>query len=572
MEIGVFSGLLGLMLVLGFAAARWRQPSSIHSLEEWGVGGRAFGNWTTWFLLGGSMFTAYTFVAVPALTYGVGAMGFFAIPFAILTTPLAYLLSTRIWSVAHARGYVTPAEFVRDRFGSRGLAAMVAVTGIVATMPYVAVQLIALQAVFKTLGIAGDWPLVISIAMISISTFRSGLRAPALLSIAKDVLLIWVVLSAVLIVAMSGGWGATFDAASTWFSRTPSPADGITLGGRAGEIGYVSIIVGSALSIFAYPHAITGILAAKDRATVQRNTAALPIYALALGLMGMLGFFAISKGVLPVGGDLNTVTPQMFHKLFPAWSAGVAYAALGVAALIPAAVMSISAANLFTRSIYKEYLRPEATPREEARVSRWASLVVKFGAVLFILFVNPQYSAELQLIGGAVVLQTIPAVFIGLMTRWFHRYALAAGLIVGLGFSIGLLYRIPDYAVTGLPVPGSHFGGASWPLANWGFPTTATVYVGVLALALNLAIVVVGSLVLQLVGVRGGSDDIEAADFQADSDDPTLKRLDGLLDGLPSQPVGAHEAGAFGYAPAVDSAGRVLPSASAAVRRRATMR
>jgi SSS family solute:Na+ symporter len=245
MEIAVFTGLLGVMLVLGFVAARWRRTTSIHSLEEWGVGGRAFGNWTTWFLLGGSMFTAYTFVAVPALTYGVGATGFFAIPFAILTTPLAYLMTSRMWSVAHARGYVTPAEFVRDRFGSRGLAAIVAITGIVATMPYVAVQLIALQAVFRTLGVVGDWPLVIAILMVSISTFRSGLRAPALLSIAKDVLLIWVVLSAVLVVAMSGGWGATFEAASTWFSRTPSPGDGIILGGTAGEIGYVSLVIGS---------------------------------------------------------------------------------------------------------------------------------------------------------------------------------------------------------------------------------------------------------------------------------------------------------------------------------------
>jgi SSS family solute:Na+ symporter len=293
--------------------------------------------------------------------------------------------------------------------------------------------------------------------------------------------------------------------------------------------------------------------------------------------MALLGFFAIAQGVTPVGGDLNTIAPQMFHKLFPAWSAGVAYAALAVAALIPAAVMSISAANLFTRSLYREYLRPGATPREEARVSRWASLVVKLGAVLFILYVNPRYSAELQLIGGAIVLQTIPAVFFGLMTRWFHRYALVLGLVGGLGFSIGLLYQLPNYAITGAPVPGSHFGGASWPLANWGLHTSASIYVGLLALAANLVVVVLGTAVLRLVGVRAGEDGTRSEDFQADSDDPTLKRLDGLLDGLPGQSAGAHEAGPhalpvgpYGQPAAGDNSRG--PTVSAAMRRRATTR
>src|SRR6185295_4185585 len=177
---GVFLGLLIIMAIAGFAAARWRRPATIHDLEAWGVGGRAFGNWVTWFLLGGSMYSAYTFVAVPALTYGVGAIGFFAIPFAIICAPIAYIWSTRVWSVAHARGYVTNAEFVRDRYGSRTLALFVAITGIVATSPYISVQLVSLKALFETLGVQGHWPLLAAIGLMSATPFRSGPRAPAL--------------------------------------------------------------------------------------------------------------------------------------------------------------------------------------------------------------------------------------------------------------------------------------------------------------------------------------------------------------------------------------------------------
>ncbi|MEV4411452.1 sodium:solute symporter [Catellatospora sp. NPDC049609] len=539
-EIGTFAALLGAMLLLGFLAARWRRPHSLHSLEEWGVGGRAFGNWVTWFLLGGSMYTAYTYIAVPALVYGVGAAGFFAVPFAIISAPMAYVISTRTWSVSHAHGFVTSAEFARARFGSRGLAALVAVTGIVATLPYIAVQLVALRAMFATLGVTGEWPLLAAVTVASVCTFRSGLRAPALLSIAKDILMLWLVLAIVLLVAMSGGWVAAFRGAGERFAADTSPASGLLLP-EGGWSGYLTLVLGSALAIFAYPHALTGILAARDRATVQRNAAALPVYCLALGLLAMLGFFAIGQGVRPVGGDLNTVVPQLFHEVFPAWCAGIGYAAIGVAALIPAAVMSIAAANLFTRSIYREYLRPDATPREEARVSRWVSLLAKFGALAAILLLDQEFSIELQLIGGVVVLQTVPAVVLGLWTAWFHRYALAAGLLSGLLTGLVAMYHIPQRAADGRIVK-AHFGGSNLPLAQLGVDTRATVYTGLLALAVNLLVVVAGTLLLRGLRVPAGRDATHPADYTADAGNAVPRHSDALIDGPTRTRTPAHAA------------------------------
>jgi SSS family solute:Na+ symporter len=484
--------------------------------------------------MGGSAYTAYTFVAVPALVYAVGANGFFAIPFALITAPLAYVISTKSWSVSHRHGFVTNAEFVRTRFGSRTLALLVAIVGIVATMPYIAVQLISLQAVFKVLGITGDWPLIVALGLLAFCTFRSGLRAPALLSIAKDVLLVWVILSAVLVVAMSGGWHQVFRTATLHFSQIPGT--GVLLGPHD-QLSYVTLVIGSAASIFVYPHALTGILAAKDRATVQRNAAALPVYTIALGLMALLGLFALSQGVLPMGynpakgqiGDLNTIIPQLFHQDFPAWCAGIAYAGLAVAALVPAAVMSISAANLFTRSIYREYLRPDASQLEEARVSRWASLAVKFGAAAFIVLLNPQFSVTLQLIGGVIILQALPAVCLGLYVAWFHRTALIAGLLAGLAVGVAQLYQIQE--VTLGRVTKAHFGGASWPLSHLGLHTSSSVYVGISALLVNLAVTIFLTVLLRLAGVRSGRDGTVPADYLADADDERLQRLDDLIEG-----------------------------------------
>jgi SSS family solute:Na+ symporter len=499
----------------------------------------------TWFLIGGAAYSAYTFVALPAYAWGNGAMAFYAVPYALLATPLVYFVATRAWSVAHAHGFITLAEFARARFGSRPLALVVALTSIVATLPYLAVQLVALEAVFKVVGVEGEWPLLAALAMISIPTFRGGLRAPALLSIAKDVLLVWLVLSAVLVVAMSGGWGQVFDAANLRFTRDPNPASNLLLTGPD-QWTYLTLAVGSTLSLFAYPHMITAILAARDRGTIKRNAAALPVYCLALGLMALLGFFAVAKNVFPVdanpaagnfGTDYNTIAPMIFNDRFPAWSAGIAYATIAVAALIPAAVMSIGAANLFTRAVYTEYIRPRASAREEARVSQWTSLFVKVGAAGVVLAVTPAFSLDLQTIGGVLILQILPTVLFGMLTGWFHRWALMLGMLAGLGASLYLLYETPK--VVGGQVVGEHFGGSTMALSRLGLDSDVTVYIGLVTLVANLVIVVLFTTLFKLFHVSPNLDHTRPEDYEVDADVEGLDRLTDLLDGVP-QRTGAH--------------------------------
>jgi SSS family solute:Na+ symporter len=534
-EFGVFAALFVVVTMVGFWAARWRRPDKPQDLEEWGLGGRAFGNWVTWFLIGGDVYTAYTFVAVPALVYSVGAAGFFAVPFAVITYPIIYPVVIRMWSVAHTHGFITPAEFVRARFGSRTLAASVAVAAIAATMPYIALQLIGLEAVLRVMGVSGGWPLTVAFVVLALYTFRSGLRAPALISIVKDVLILWTVLAALLAIAMTtGGWSGIFRVAGEQFAKTPSRADGVLLAPTS-QLGYVTLVVGSALALFLYPHPQTGFLAARNRRTVKRNLAALPLYTLMLGLIALLGFAAIANGGKPVGGDRNTIIPALFDTIFPDWCAGLAMAAIGVGALVPAAIMSIAAANLFTRAIYREFIRPQASSAEETRVSKLASLAVKLGAVLVILLIDPQFSIDLQLIGGVVILQILPAVAIGLYTSWPHRGALIAGLAAGLLTGVALLYQIPQLAPNGA-VARAHFGGSSWPLSNLGVHTQLTVYAGVLALAVNLAVTFGGTLLLRGLRVADGVDLTRPGDYLADESDG-INRMAELVDGSTHRPT-----------------------------------
>ncbi|MFL6056158.1 MAG: monocarboxylate uptake permease MctP [Actinoallomurus sp.] len=520
-EIIVFGALFVLVSVLGFVAARWRRPDTMHTLDEWGLGGRSFGSWVTWFLIGGDLYTAYTFVAVPALVFGAGAAGFYAVPYTVIVYPLVFLVLIRLWSVSHVHGFVTPADFVRARFGSPLLALLIAITGIVATMPYIALQLVGIQATLKAMGITGHWPIVIAFAILAAYTYQSGLRAPALIAFIKDALIYLVIIVAVLYIPHKlGGWSHIFGAAQAKFDKTPAPADGTLLNAN-NQLNYAMLALGSALALFLYPHSVTGVLASKNRNVIKRNMAALPAYSFVLGLIALLGFMAIAAGIKPITAkgkaDGNTIVPLLFDHMFPSWFTGVAYAAIGIGALVPAAIMSIAAANLFTRNIYKEYVRPQASTREEAQVSKIVSLFVKVGAVACILLLDPQFSIDLQLIGGVIILQTLPSVGLGLITRWFHRGGLMAGWAAGLAAGLWMLYRIPNPATH-----KAHFGGSAYPLSDLGFDTKVTVYTGILALLVNLVVAVVATLVLKAVKAADGVDATRADDYYADEGDPRI--------------------------------------------------
>lgn len=216
--LGVFIFFFILVTIMGFVAARWRKPETLARIDEWGLGGRNFGTWITWFLIGGDFYTAYTVIAVPALVYAVGAYGFFALPYTIIVYPFVFAVMPKLWQVAKDHGYITAGDVVRGQYGSKALELAVAVTGVIATMPYIALQLIGMATVIKALGLSGELPLIIAFLVLAFYTYSSGLRAPALIAFVKDIMIYIAVIAAVaLIPSKLGGYAAVFNAADAAF-------------------------------------------------------------------------------------------------------------------------------------------------------------------------------------------------------------------------------------------------------------------------------------------------------------------------------------------------------------------
>jgi solute:Na+ symporter, SSS family len=503
----IFVLLFAFITWLGFAAAKWR-AGDLDQLHEWGLGGRRFGTVVTWFLIGGDVYTAYTFIAVPALAFGAGAIAFFAVPYAILIYPILFLVFPRLWYVCHKHHYITAGDFVRGRYGNRWLALAVTITGIVATMPYIALQLVGLQVVIAGLGVSGtgyvgDLPLIIAFVILAAFTYSSGLRAPASIAIVKDILIYVTAFVAVIAIPMElGGFGNIFGKVPP--AKLLLAVPGANTTGAYGV--YATLVLGSALALFLYPHSITGILSASSGRAVRRNGALLPAYTFMLGLLALMGLFAIATGVsgLPefAAGfkqfGNSYAVPALFLHSFPSWFVGIAFAAVGIGALVPAAIMSIAAANLYTRNIHKEFINRNPTEKQEAQMAKWVSLIVKLGALLFIIFVPTQYAIYLQLLGGILIVQTLPSVMLGVYTRWFNDWALLIGWAVGTAVGIWMFNAAnwtPNYALA--------IGGHTFP----GYAALYTVI-------LNLVIAIVLTPIFNAMGGKQ-VDETVAADYYA---------------------------------------------------------
>lgn len=179
---------------------------------------------------------------------------------------------------------------------------------------------------------------------------------------------------------------------------------------------------------------------------------------------------------------------MLVDQLMPGPLAGLVFGAITVGALIPAAVMSIAAATGFVRNVYVEYFQPTATPKRQVRIAKVVSLTAKVGAVAFVFGLRDQDAINLQLLGGVWILQIFPAVAVGLFTGRLHPRALLAGWGVGMATGTFLVVREGFSSIVLL-------GGGS-----------LEIYAGLLALLLNLTVAVLGTTVLERLGVPRGAD------------------------------------------------------------------
>ena len=432
-NVVTFTIVVVLFLVVTASASprsRWRRAEDMLHLNEWGLGGRGFGTFVS--LVPARrrrVHRVHLSSPYPRVMFGSGSIGFFAVSYTIMVFPIVLIFLPRLWSVSRVHNYITPADFIRGRYGSRGLSLAAAFTGILVAdalhraaagrhpggahrdgRRHLLEQHVRQgpAAVHRVPG-ARDLHLRVRAA-----------RARAISFIKDTLVYVMVIVAVFYIPTRLGGWGHIFGTAQTHFTAinpvTQKPNGAFIPTSKAtgsSQLDFATLALGSAVALILYPHTITGTLASKRRYVVKRNMALLPIYSILLGLIALLGYMALADkttaaNVKKAGDNAQLAVPYLFQHMFPSWFAGVAFAAIVIGALVPAAIMAIAAANLFTRNIFTEFFKPDASPRLQTRVAQWVSLVVKVGALCFAVAAAQTFAINLQLLGGVWILQTWP--------------------------------------------------------------------------------------------------------------------------------------------------------------------
>ena len=481
----VFLTFFAIFVFIGFAAVVWRRGNLAH-INEWALAGRRLGTWLMFFLVGADLYTAYTFIAIPSSVFAKGAIFFYAVPYVTLTFGIAMLAMPRIWSISHKKGYVTASDFIRDRHQSRSLGVIVAVTGIVALLPYIALQIVGMQAVLTAMfsqtstGLApsslSDIALLVAFVILAAFTYVSGLRGATLTAVLKDAIVFITVIAVIVVVATAGDFSKAFTAKAA-FATLPTKF----------ENAYLSLFVMSALALYLYPHAINGVQSATGVKPLRRSTALLPLYGIGLAGLALFGVivYALPSALayvhtFPTSTQGTQVVPGVILFTLPDWLAGLAFLGIFIGGLVPAAIMAMSQATLLARNVIGEATKLK--PETELRIAKYGSIVFKFLALGFVFVIPATYAVQLQLFGGVLILQILPSLFFGLFRYRLGKFSLITGLLVGVGYGLYLMEYANNFTswTTTLYVASQPFG---------------YLYIGLTALLANIAIVVVGSLI-----------------------------------------------------------------------------
>ena len=429
---------------------------------------------------------AYTFVAIPSGVFAKGSLYFFAIPYVALAFGVALVTMPRLWALSKEKGYITASDFIKDRFGSKTLAVLVAITGIVSLLPYIALQIVGMQSVLIVMlsGITNshtvqEISLLVAFVILAAFTYTSGLRGATLTAILKDIL-IWITVVAVIIVVplSIGGFGTAFRDVKPSYVTVPNSL----------VTGYATLVLGSALALYLYPHAINGVLSSESVHKLRRSTALLPLYGIGLAIMALMGIlvYAVPPAMnflshFPESSRGILVVPSLILYSMPPWFTGIALLGIFIGGLVPAAIMAMSQANLLTRNIIKE-IRPNTSASSEIRITKISSTVFKFVALGFVFTIPATYAISLQLLGGILIIQILPAVFFGLYIKSLRKEALIPGLLVGI------------FSGTFMVEYTNHFGALTSSLFN--IPIFGSLYIAVVALTFNLTISFGGSIIM----------------------------------------------------------------------------
>ena len=463
-SLTVIFAIVALGAGIGFLAGLRRKMN----LEQWTVGGRAFGGVLMYLLMAGEVYTTFSFLGASGWAYSRGGPTLYIMGNITLAYVVSFFILPQIWQMGRKHGLQTQSDFFSVRYGNKYLGAFVCVVGIAFLIPYLQLQLTGLGIIVSIAsfdGIGSTPAMVISVALLAAFVIANGVRAVAWASILKDVLMVVAALSIGIGIPYIhyGGIGAMFAALA---HARPGH---LTMPGATNNLGhtwYISTVLLTSLGFYMWPHTFAASFTAKSDDILRRNAVVMPLYTITLAFVFFAGFTAVLVVPGLPNGDLSLLT--IVRSSFPAWFLGVIGGAGALAAMVPAAIFILTAATLFARNLYRPVFAPTMTDDQVKKLARVMVVAISLISLYFAIYSSSTLVSFL-LLGYAGVTQFFPGVVLGLYWKRVSTFGVFAGLIAGVGAVAFLILSKRD------------------PFFGWS--------AGFVALGLNFAITAIFSLV-----------------------------------------------------------------------------
>jgi SSS family solute:Na+ symporter len=413
------------------------------SLEQWTVGGRGFGSLLMWLLMAGEIYTTFSFLGASGWAYSRGGPALYILAYISLAYVVSFFILPPIWDLGRAHGLQTQPDFFLRRYRSKYLAAFVSIVGVAFIIPYLQLQITGLGIIVEVAsfgGIGRTPAMVLAVVLLAGFVFVSGIRAVAWVSVLKDLLMVLAAVSIGIYIPhlYFGGIGPMFAALAR-----AKPGHLVMPGATAnlGHAWYISTVLLTALGAYMWPHAFGATYTAKSADTLRRNAVVMPLYTITLAFILFTGFaaFLVVPGLS--NGDLSLLT--IVRKALPAWMLGMVGGAGALTAMVPAAILILTASTLFAKNLYRPIFAPAMTDDQVARLARVMVVALSLISLYFAIYSSTTL-VSLLLLGYAGVTQFFPGVALGLFWKRVTMVGVFGGMIVGVACTAFLVLTKRD--------------------------------------------------------------------------------------------------------------------------------
>jgi len=310
-------------------------------------------------------------------------------------------------------------------------------------IPYLQIQLVGLGIIVQVASfdqIPRATSMFIAVCIVAFFVFLGGMRAVAWVSVIKDFLMILAAVSIGIYVPVHyfGGVGALFHSlATTHPTHLVMPGTTKTMG----HAWFISTVVLSACGFYMWPHTFGAAFTAKSGHILRRNAIVTPLYTISLAFILIAGFAAVLLVPGLSNGDMSLL--MLARKSFPAWFLGVIGGAGALTAMVPAAIIILTASTLFAKNVYRPLFAPRMAEDKVARLAKTMVLVLALTSFYLALHSSTTLVA-LLLLGYAGVAQFFPGVVLGLFWPRVTTTGVISGLVAGLATVAALMLSHHD--------------------------------------------------------------------------------------------------------------------------------